>query len=345
MTIVQSFLAVTSVVASLALVSCDGVVGSDPPSDPVGVFEYLWHDMDALYGGFGARNVDWDSIYRVYRPRVNKSIGDDSLFSVLIGMLGELKDRHIYLESPDRFARGDTTVDDSTSAYLFATGFESAFGREVFASDSRKLVYARTPDGIGYLHLFDFSRDPDYPAWYDELDAAIERLEPLNGMIVDMRNNTGGDVRPLFEIAGRFVRNSVPALRLQTRSGPRRNDFGAPYTYTIEPRGATGFSGRVVVLINYNTFSAAKWFSLIARETFDATLIGTNSRGGFSGAIDRELQNGWRVGIPGQLVSTISGEVFEGKGLTPDVVVPVALSVLRSNHDPVLDSALVRLRR
>ena len=45
------------------------------PRDPVVNFEHVWKTLDRNYGQFLVKHVDWDALYRVYRPQVDS--GDD----------------------------------------------------------------------------------------------------------------------------------------------------------------------------------------------------------------------------------------------------------------------------
>ena len=57
----------------LAVVLC-GTFPTDLPaqelSGPEENFEYLWNTYDRNYALFGPKRVDWDALYRIYRPQV-----------------------------------------------------------------------------------------------------------------------------------------------------------------------------------------------------------------------------------------------------------------------------------
>ena len=71
------------------------------PDTPAGNFEALWNIMDTHYCFFDLKQrelgVDWDSVHDRYRTLIDDEMGDFSLFEVLTGMLGELKDGHVNL--------------------------------------------------------------------------------------------------------------------------------------------------------------------------------------------------------------------------------------------------------
>jgi carboxyl-terminal processing protease len=340
------------ILLSITVASCDTFLGPASSSDPETVFTTLWNEFDRYYAGFNTRGVNWDSLYAVYRPRVTNQISDDSLYTTMLELIRELHDRHIYLESPSRYELGDTTKDDSSSAFASTVGFQEIFGFNYRPSLSHRFLYGSTPDSIGYIHISSFARDVlgpwfdngRYHDWYNEIDDILRGFRDMDRIIIDVRDNDGGSVESLLAIAGRFVTKPVAALNVQTRSGAERNEFSTPSIYHITPTGSKPFTGRIVVLANNNTFSAGEWFVLIARQCFTATIIGMPTRGALSGSMARELPNGWWFSIPGQLVTTLDGVSYEGRGVPPDIVVPMSSSDMQSNHDPVLERALELLR-
>src|SRR4030042_2943303 len=74
-------------------------------SGPEKNFEHLWKTLDRNYAIFGPRHVDWQALYKVYRPRVTPQTTDDELFAIMTAKLGHLNDTHVFLmsEKPSRF--------------------------------------------------------------------------------------------------------------------------------------------------------------------------------------------------------------------------------------------------
>src|SRR4030042_5925499 len=55
-------------------------------SGPEKNFEHLWKTLDRNYAIFGPRHVDWQALYKLYRPRVTAQTSDDELFAVMTAM-------------------------------------------------------------------------------------------------------------------------------------------------------------------------------------------------------------------------------------------------------------------
>lgn len=75
--------------------------------DPVVNFETLWRMFDRNYGSFIPKRIDWDLLYRIYRPKVNSRTNDRDLFEVMSRLLEHLNDNHVKIQSrrPPRFFR------------------------------------------------------------------------------------------------------------------------------------------------------------------------------------------------------------------------------------------------
>lgn len=69
----------------------------DYEQNPVGNFDALWSIIDEHYCFFDEKGVDWDSVYREYRPRVNGGTNSIELFKICSEMLNELRDGHVNL--------------------------------------------------------------------------------------------------------------------------------------------------------------------------------------------------------------------------------------------------------
>ena len=81
--------------------SCgDLFLGSDPKNTPEKNFEILWNDFDKTYSFFELKNINWDSLYAVYRPKVTNQTTGEQLFDITSAMLAHLRDGHVDLNTP-----------------------------------------------------------------------------------------------------------------------------------------------------------------------------------------------------------------------------------------------------
>ena len=82
----------------LLLTACEeAFLGSDAADNPEYNFELLWNDLDQHYSLFTVRNLNWDSIYQVYRPQVTTTTTDEELFTIMADMIEYLDDSHTFI--------------------------------------------------------------------------------------------------------------------------------------------------------------------------------------------------------------------------------------------------------
>jgi C-terminal processing protease CtpA/Prc len=88
-----------------------------------------------------------------------------------------------------------------------------------------------------------------------------------------------------------------------------------------EGLGSQPFHGRIVLLINEHTHSAAEMVASFAKQNHLATLGGTRTAGEVLGGANFKLPGGYVLRMPVAAWYTWQGECIEGKGVPPDVVV------------------------
>jgi len=203
---------------------------------------------------------------------------------------------------------------------------------------------------IGYVAIPSFAG----AGWGGEIDDAVATLEArsraeapsapgLGALIIDVRGNGGGDEATARAVAARFVdQERVYALR-RFRDGPARGALGPPAEARVAPAGRR-FAGRVVVLTDRGTASAAEDFVLMMRVVPGAVVVGDTTSGTASQPLPRQLPNGWWLRVPASMELTPDGAfVVEGRGLPPDVAAPSALADVERVLVRARDGAVVEL--
>ena len=139
-------------------------------------------------------------------------------------------------------------------------------------------------------------------------------------MVIDVRNNNGGNRTLALDIAGRFTDRSRTFGYIRIRNGPGHGDFSDFLPADVVPRGPRQFTGQVYVLSNRHDFSSAEDFVLAMRGTGSAKIVGDTTAGVTGGPIVRELANGWTYELSQWIEYTVDKKPFEGIGLAPDIV-------------------------
>jgi C-terminal processing protease CtpA/Prc len=149
-------------------------------------------------------------------------------------------------------------------------------------------------------------------------------------------------------LASRLTTTGYLAYAKVARSDPDDPTQFTPRQERMVPATSRpGYFGPVVQLTGPYTISAGETLTqaLMGREP-SITRIGQNTQGVFSDVLNRQLPNGWRIGLPNELFLTEDGEYFDGPGIPPDIEVPVFRSVdLDAGSDPALERAMAFLSR
>lgn len=166
----------------------------------------------------------------------------------------------------------------------------------------------------------------------------LEMLDQgATAIVLDLRNNPGGLLGATLDSTSEFISSGLLAYEVD-RNGSRR-DFTA--------HGQPTFPNLpVTVLVNEWSGSGAELFAGAMQDHGRAVLIGTQTFGKGSVNITRRLSNGGGINVTIRRWYTPHGNVIEGVGLTPDVVVEFPENVSERDVDfvdPQLDAAIRQL--
>ncbi len=128
------------------------------------------------------------------------------------------------------------------------------------------------PSGHGLIVIRSFADQ----AVIDAFDAALLRFKDAPGLIIDVRENGGGDTNVAKPIMGRFISKPQPYARMRRREGDHLSEA---WTETVNPRGPFTYAGPVVVLTSRWSASMAEGFPMGMRGIGRATVVGTPMMG------------------------------------------------------------------
>ena len=180
--------------------------------------------------------------------------------------------------------------------------------------------------GIQYLGFNAFQ--PDNPT---ELISTLDSLDPNAPLIIDLRGNEGGSARATSQILSRFVQHRMPVY---DRVG--RDDTVTVYA---EPAGLF-HQGEVVVLTDEMSISAAENLAGIMQHARLATIVGSRTPGQLLWGEGFPVSETVMAVIPTARVVYPDGSEIEGRGLIPDIEVPLNRDELYRGIDKQLVTAV-----
>jgi carboxyl-terminal processing protease len=173
-------------------------------------------------------------------------------------------------------------------------------------------VTYRMMGNITYVDITIFSENTN-----DELNAGLQALDlkDSTGIILDLRDNPGGLVSDVVDVASHFIKEGV-IVTLVDNKGDRSSQSAHPNgVYTDLP---------IVVLVNQYTASGSEVLSGALQDYHRATIAGNITLG--KGSYDSffQLSDGSAIYLTIGRWLTPDGREIEGKGITPDYVLTQA---------------------
>lgn len=185
--------------------------------------------------------------------------------------------------------------------------------------------------GIAYLRIKQFQGDTD-----TEFYKAVKKLQkeqPINGVVLDLRNNPGGVLQAAVGVVDTFIDKGM-IVYTDGRHKLSKSQFRATTKHTLLPKVP------LVVLINDGSASASEIVAGALQDHQRALIMGTESFGKGSVQTVVPLSNGAAVKLTTALYYTPNGRSIQAQGITPDLVVPEATLTLNKDHFVVKEAEL-----
>lgn len=285
-------------------------------SEPEINFERLWQIFDKNYGIFLPKRVDWDLLYKVYRPKVTPGTTEDELFDIMANMLGHLNDNHVSLRSSNRSFGAGILNDIKKEGFSLSLVKEKYLKNNFTQKLGSRFHYGYLTNSIGYFHFSGFGNLKESSNIVDEI---IKEFKDCEGIVVDVRYNGGGSDVVGKAIASRFADKKRLYMTTQIRRGPNHDDFLPPKYFYAEPEGPIQFTKPVILLIHRWSVSAADNFALAMRTLPHVTLVGETTSGCQADMYRGSLPNGWQFSCANTLFVDQNGFSWEGIGIPPDL--------------------------
>lgn len=316
----------------LPAAACGMVLGPEPSTRPLDLYESFWQEFDRHYAFFELKGVDWRAAGDAHRPPENAT--DAQLFIALADLVDELNDPHVVVRTPHtRYQSGFGLASRETRFNEELVNRALRF--EWKSTPDNRIKYGKLTADIGYLRIPGFGGG----GWGPDVEIPLRELS-ITSLVIDIRDNGGGDNAIALEVAGRFADARRLAAWFRYRNGPRHSDFTDYIPHHVEPRGDVRFTGPVVVLTNRRVASAAEDFLLLMRALPHVTVVGDTTMGASGNPLMRELANGWTYQLSEWIEYTPERVAFEGAGLAPHVAVQITGEDVLASNDPQLNRAV-----
>lgn len=175
--------------------------------------------------------------------------------------------------------------------------------------------------------------------------ALRQELRAARGLIIDLRQNGGGEAEAMVEIISTLLPPGVKLGQFTDRAGHVFLDPQTRSALLFSAERLPRFGGPVIVLTSEKTASAAEILAYVLKERNRALILGGQTCGcvlGVSRA--RQLPDGGTLALSEMNYQTPAGARLEGVGVAPDVPLAPKLGDLIKRRDTALERALEEMR-
>ena len=153
-----------------------------------------------------------------------------------------------------------------------------------------------------------------------------------SAVILDLRDNDGGDADVIARVAGLFFEDDRPLVRRIERKANVQKLHGT---------GDRAYAGPLAVLVGPDSASGAEALAALVDESGRGTTVGERTAGALTGASEYKLPDGGQLSVAEFDIRTPACKRLEGVGLEPRIPIKPTLADRRAGRDPVLDRALL----
>lgn len=320
------------------------------------IFENCWQTLDERYCYFEEKGVDWDGVHSLYRSYARDSVKNaQQLLGMLDQMLDTLRDGHVNIYAPFNVARYWKWYED------YPVNFDANLVERYYLKDKYWIAgsfsFVMLPqDSVAYVRYGSFAN----AVGSTNLDYMLVALRKAKGLIIDIRNNGGGNLTNATSLAEPFCTEKTLYAYIRHKTGKGHNDFSSAEPLYLEPVSGKRYrwdasTQPVVVLTNRHTFSAANNFvqimqSLDGSLTTDSVgvqhpkmikICGDRTGGGSGMPFESVLPNGWTLRFSACPMTDHKGVSTEG-GIDPSQGLKVdmdSLNAFNNHQDDIIEAA------
>jgi C-terminal processing protease CtpA/Prc len=180
---------------------------------------------------------------------------------------------------------------------------------------------------------------PEFDLSDDGVDHMIRQARQHPAMVLDLRGNPGGLVKMLQYLVGSIMDHDVT---IATRKG-RKPDLKP---MVAKSRHGAAFTGKLIVLVDSRSASAAELFARVVQLEQRGTVLGDHSSGSvmesryypFSQGLNTQFYYGASITDADLIMG--DGMSLEHNGVVPDEVILPTPADLAAGRDPVLARAV-----
>lgn len=311
------------------------------------IFEEYTKLVKEKYAMLEFKEVDIDFLSDSIGATITENLTDSALLWKLTYITSRLRDGHssliaffpygVYGYSFDPKQGFDLAFDEDVLDSLYFSNMTKPLNQFGYIESRGKyqFVYGRFEQNpnIGYLRIPTFSD----ARLADELETIFASFKTATGLVVDLRDNGGGDPSLATKVASYFMETTTYSGYERFKTGPNPDDFSNSYSYVNPSSSANRYLNNVVVLTDRGVYSAATTFCYNLAPLEQVIFLGQRTGGGSGSVADGFLANGWAYSLSISEFIDIHGNHLDD-GVDPDI--SVSLDLNDNSKDELIEEAI-----
>jgi hypothetical protein len=349
------------------------------------VFNIFWNQVNRNYLYWEIDSTNWNEAYSTYKPlfeKLNLNNENDLKKSVFYfkDMCKSLVDGHFYIDFT-KSQIDDSLVYPSFDRKKKSNLFHNPFPYFTIVKNYLDSNYYEgidnitNPSGIPlytlagtidnkalYFHCSSFTLLRSFSSVQNNnakpvLNYLFENLRSpspnIKGIILDLRNNSGGNLSDLNFLAGQFIYTPLHFGFTRHKNGNGRLEYSPWLNAYINPQRRTTINNLpIIILVDSYSASITELITLALKcLSQKVVVIGENTWGATGPITSTEVYNFGNFEINGfmsvQLSSaafkTKENNIYESSGIPPDIPIPFDKFSLQNGHDKMLERAIIEL--
>lgn len=285
------------------------------------------------------KNIDWPKVLEENKKELEKSESNIEFAIKTIKLLKKANDPHLWIEvEGQRFETGKTnfvtTINGSQKYWNLLEHKRIGNGFKYIAGNF---------DSIGYISITDWQTDyfaEPHKKFMDgngelSADSVLSEMFKYPNLIIDVRDNRGGNESYAKKFAAYFAKDSTP-YELVKYYNEKTGNFDREYIKNLYPNEMKKYSGKIYVISGPAVMSSNESFILMMKQLPNSKIIGMKTYGSSGNPKPYELSNGVTIYLPSWQAYTLEGEMIEDNGIKPDIEIKTTYKDFKKT-DPIID--------